>query len=111
MSTFAPIDQRLELERLLRMLRLVLQRTRKYPTFSVSQFSVLLKVYLSGPIQMSDFKRAYMINGSKLSRTTQTLRILGLIRCVRDERDYRKVVIFVTDDGRILVEEVLQVTI
>lgn len=111
MSSFAPIDQKLEIERLLRILRLVSQRTSKNATFNVIQLRTLLRIYRNEPVQVSDFKKTYVMGTSRLSRILMALRILGLINSIRDPLDSRRRIVSMTDEGRALVEEILQITI
>lgn len=109
MSSFVTIDQKLEMDKLLKIIRVITDRTIANPTFSIAQFRALLRIYRNEPVQVGEFKRTYKIGASRLSRFLDALTKLGLITRARDPKDGRKKFISMTDEGRLFVEAVLQV--
>lgn len=111
MSTFLPINQKLELERLHKVLCTVSFRASKHVYFNISQFIILLRIYKHEPVPFSGIKTMYKIHPSKLTRSLEALGTLGFIKSVRDPVDNRKAILSMSDLGRSVVEELLQITI
>lgn len=99
------------MERLLKVLYLIAERTSRNPTFSIAQLRTLLRIYRNEPVHLCDFKKTYGINSSKLSRALEALVILGLVVRTRNPDDARKTIASMTDQGRILVEDILEIGI
>lgn len=110
MSSFMTINQKLELDRLLKMLEFTSKSTRLNATFNVYQLATLLRIYKDEPIALGPFKRTYCIGGSRLSRILEALCVLGLATRRRDT-DRRKVIVQMTDEGRKFVEHLLSITL
>lgn len=105
-----PIDQRLELDRLLRMLEYASAHTKLNSTFNVFQLAALLRIHKDEPIGFGAYRAAYGLPSSRLSRVLEALCVLGLVTRRRDY-DRRCVTIQMTEAGRKFVDELLSIHI
>lgn len=78
---------------------------RAVDSMSDGQFAVLAALWVHGPHALGDLAERERVSAPSMNRTVNCLQESGYVARSADERDGRKVVISLTDEGRAVVDE------
>lgn len=108
---FLPINQKLEFERLLKILTLLRDRIKVPGYMTVAQIVVLFRIYKDEPTSNGQLKKVYKTSAAHIARSTHSLEKLGLVYNRVHQYDARRKTITMTDEGRTFIESLLQIRI
>lgn len=106
MTSFLPIDQQLELDKLINLLN-VLRKALDSPHCTLMQVIILLTVFKEEPISFKELKHKYLIAGATLTRACDFFKAKSIISKIKNPEDERLVILSMTDYGRDLLNKFL----